>query len=45
VYQAGNDIQIPRAVQNADVIQNFDRNDMRGAQFGPNYGNKGTGQN
>jgi hypothetical protein len=37
VYQAGNDIRIPRSVQNADVIQNFDRNDMKGSNFGPNY--------
>ena len=37
IYQAGNDIRIPRSVQNADVIQNFDRNDMKGSSFGPNY--------
>jgi hypothetical protein len=37
IYQAGNDIRIPRSVQNADVIQNFDGNDMKGSTFGPNY--------
>ncbi|HEX6342858.1 hypothetical protein [Umezawaea sp.] len=44
VYQAGNDIRIPRAVQNADVIQNFDRNDVKGSTFGPNY-HGGSGKN
>lgn len=37
VYQAGNDIRVPRNIQNADVIQNFDRNDMKGSNFGPTY--------
>ncbi len=44
VYMAGNDIRIPRSVQNTDVIQNFDRNDMKGSHFGPNY-HQGTGKN
>ncbi len=44
VYQAGNDIHIPPKVQNADLIQNFDRNDMKGSSFGPNY-HGGPGKN
>ncbi|MCS7480924.1 hypothetical protein ACFFQW_36635 [Umezawaea endophytica] len=44
IYQAGNDIRIPRSVQNADVIQNFDGNDMKGSSFGPNYHGR-TGEN
>ncbi|MEO6083397.1 MAG: hypothetical protein ABIQ18_09855 [Umezawaea sp.] len=43
VYQAGNDIRVPRNIQNADVIQNFDGNDMKGSQFGPTY-HRGTDQ-
>ncbi|WNV91164.1 hypothetical protein [Umezawaea sp. Da 62-37] len=43
VYQAGRDLRVPSSVQNADMIQNFDRNDMKGSNFGPTY-HQGTGR-
>jgi hypothetical protein len=35
VIQAGRDARV--STQKADVIQNFDRNDQRGSNFGPTY--------